>query len=101
MPPEVLAYASLPAEVIEARILSGAIPDQVAGALALAWAKMRQRARIFMVSGGIAPDAARALGFSPFPTVDAALEAALADHGPAARVAVLTHAPDMLPVLKG
>jgi nickel-dependent lactate racemase len=100
MHPEVLGYAGLPAEEVEARILSGAVPDQVAGALALAWAKMRQRARIFMVSGGITPEAARALGFTPFATVDTALEAALADHGPAARVSVLTHAPDMLPVLK-
>ena len=99
MHPEVLDYAGLPAEEVEARILSGAIPDVAAGALALAWAKMRQRARIFMVSGGIAPDAARALGFTPFTTVDAALEAALADHGPAAQVTVLTHAPDMLSVL--
>ena len=99
MHPEVLEYAGLTAEEIEARILSGAIPDQAAGALGLAWAKMRQRARIFLVSGGIAPEAARALGFTPFNTVDAALEASLSDHGPAARVSVLTHAPDMLPVI--
>ncbi len=36
--------------------------------------------------------------FAPFATVDAALQAALADQGAAARVAVLTHAPDMLPL---
>lgn len=99
MHPEVLAYAGLPAPEIEARILSGAIPDQAAGALALAWAKMRQRARISLVSGGIAPGAARALGFTPFATVEAALDAALVDHGAAAQVAVLTHSPDMLPIL--
>jgi nickel-dependent lactate racemase len=99
MHPEVLEYAGLPAAEIEARILNGAIPDVVAGALALAWARMRQRAHIFMVSSGIAPHAARALGFTPFATIDAALETALVDHGPAAQIAVLTHAPDMLPIL--
>ena len=99
MHPEVLDYASLPAEEIEARIQDGFIPDVAAGALALAWARMRQRARIFLVSGGIAAESAGALGFTPFATVDAALRAALADHGPEAQIAVLTHAPDMLPVL--
>jgi nickel-dependent lactate racemase len=100
MHPEVLEYAGLPAEEIEARIVSGAIPDRTAGALALAWAKIRQRAQVFMVSDGIAPDAARALGFRPFGTVDAALAAALAEQGSNAQVAVLTHAPDMLPVIR-
>ncbi len=99
MHPEVLAYAGLPAEEIEARILSGAIPDQAAGALALAWAKMRQRATISLVSAGIPPAAARALGFRPYPSVEQALSAALAEQGPAAQVSVLTHAPDMLPIL--
>ena len=99
MHPEVLDYAGLPAEEIEVRIQDGIIPDVAAGALALAWAKMRQRARIFLVSGGIAAESARALGFTSFATVDAALEAALADHGPGAQVSVLTHTPDMLPVL--
>lgn len=93
-----LRYTALAAEDIEARILSGEIEDRVSGALALAWAKMRQRARIFMVSAGISPDETRALGFRPFPTLDAALRAALADQGSSARAAVLTHAPDMLPV---
>jgi lactate racemase len=99
MHPEVLGYAALPAEEIEARILSGAIPDQVAGALALAWAKMRQRAQIFMVSSGISAEDARALGFRPFATADDALAAALAEMGPSAQVSVLTHAPEMLPML--
>ena len=52
-----------------------------------------------MVSSGIAAEEVRRLGFTPFPTVQAALDAALALQGPAARIAVLTHAPDMLPVI--
>jgi nickel-dependent lactate racemase len=100
MHPEILDYAALPAEQIEARILSGAIPDQVAGALGLAWAKMRQRAQIFMVSSGINAETACALGFRPFATPDDALKAALAEMGPSAQVSVLTHAPEMLPILE-
>jgi lactate racemase len=100
MHPEVLEYAALPAEEIEAHMVSGAIPDQAAGALALAWAKMRQRAQVYMVSGGIPDEHARALGFHPFSTLDAALAAALAEQGSTARVCVLTHAPDMLPLIQ-
>jgi lactate racemase len=95
---DILRYTALPAEEIEARILSGEIPDVVSGALALAWAKMRQRARIMLVSAGISAADTRALGFQPFATVDTALQAALAEQGAAANVAVLTHSPDMLPV---
>ena len=94
----ILAFTALPAEEIEARILSGEIKDVVSGALALAWAKMRQHASIFMVSAGISAQETAALGFRAFPTVDAALRSALAEQGAAARVAVLTHAPDMLPL---
>ena len=95
---DILRFTALPAEEIEARILNGEIQDVVSGALALAWAKMRQRASIYLVSSGISPHETSALGFTPFPSVDAALQSALAEQGLNARVAVLTHAPDMLPI---
>lgn len=98
MHPEVLDYAALPPGEIEARILSGAIADVAAGALALAWAKIRQRARVFLVSDGIPAPQSLALGFTPCASVENALAAALSEQGPGARVAALTHAPDMLPV---
>jgi hypothetical protein len=41
------------------------------------------------------------LGFTPCEDVQGALEAALRKHGPDARVNVLTHAPDTLPILLG
>ncbi|HEX7598956.1 MAG TPA: nickel-dependent lactate racemase, partial [Polyangia bacterium] len=62
MHPEVLDYAGLPPEEILARIQNGAIADVAAGALALAWAQVRQRLHIRLVSHGIPPAAARALG---------------------------------------
>src|SRR5512142_2430430 len=71
---DMLAFTGLDAEQIEARILDGTIRDVVSGALALAWAKVRQRAQVSLVSGGIKVEEARALGFTPFVSVDAALE---------------------------
>jgi nickel-dependent lactate racemase len=94
-----LAFAGLDAEQIEARILDGAIGDVVSAALALAWAKVRRRAPVSLVSDGISPEETRALGFTPFASVDTALEDAFRRHGLQATVTVLTHAPDMLPLV--
>lgn len=99
MHPEVLEYAGLPPEEILARIESGAIPDVAAGALALAWAKVRQRLHISLVSGGIAPAAAQTLGFRPFSSLEEALADSFRRHGAQASLAVLPYAPDTLPIV--
>lgn len=96
---DMLRYTALDAEEIERRIDDGTITDVVSGALALAWAKVRRRAWVSLVSGGIFPEEARALGFTPFATVEGALEDAFQRHGPGSKVTVLTHAPDTLPLL--
>jgi nickel-dependent lactate racemase len=93
-----LNFTALDAEKIEACIEAGDIADVVSGGLALAWAKMRQRACISLVSDGISDEETRALGFTPFASLDDALAEALGRHGPEARVTVLTHAPEMLPI---
>ncbi len=94
-----LEFTALDPAQIEERILDGTIRDVVSGALALAWAKVRQHASVSLVSGGITPEETRALAFTPFASVDAALEDAFRRHGPDAQVTVLTHAPEMLPVV--
>ncbi len=94
-----LAFTALPAERIERMIALGDIGDLVSGALALAWAKVRQRAAVSLVSHGIPHEDARALGFAPFSSLDDALEAALRRQGPDATISVLTHAPETLPIL--
>jgi nickel-dependent lactate racemase len=99
MHPDMLAVTSLEAGRIAALIEGGQLPDVVSGALALAWARVRQNAAVNLVSGGIQPEEARALGFSPFGSVEEALASALRRHGPEARISVLTHAPDSLPLL--
>lgn len=96
---EMLAFTALDADEIEARILDHVIGDVVSAALALAWAKVRQRATVSLVSGGITAEETRALGFHPFGSLDAALEDAFQQYGSRATVIVLTHAPDMLPLV--
>jgi nickel-dependent lactate racemase len=99
MHPEILQFTALPPKEIEDRIEDGRIADVVSGALALAWAKVRQNASVYLVSEGISDGDARALGFIPFPTLEVALEAAFRRMGETARLTVLTHAPDTLPLI--
>jgi hypothetical protein len=73
------------------------VRDEVGAALAIAWAQVKEREEVWIVSDGIRPDEAAKLGFRHFASVQEALDAALAQKGATARVTVLTHAPDMLP----
>jgi nickel-dependent lactate racemase len=98
---EMLSFTGLEADQLQNAIEKGEIRDRVSGALALAWAMIRQRAEITLVSDGISKEETRALGFTFCEDVQGALEAALRKHGPDARVNVLTHAPDTLPILLG
>ncbi len=74
--------------------------DEVAAALAIAWAQVKERETVFIVSDGICAEEATKLGFRHFASAQAALEAAVAEKGLQARITVLTHAPDMLPVIR-
>ena len=74
--------------------------DEVAAALAIAWAQVKERETVFIVSDGICAEEATKLGFHHFASAQAALEAAVAEKGQQARITVLTHAPDMLPVIR-
>ena len=80
-------------EMVAARELE----DEVGAALAIAWAQVREREEVWIVSDGIRPEEAEKLGFRYFAAVQEALDAALAQKGSGARITVLTHAPDMLP----
>ena len=73
--------------------------DEVAAALAIAWAQVKERETVYIVSSGICIEDAKKLGFRYFKTVQDALETALKEKGLDARITVLTHAPDMLPVI--
>lgn len=97
---EMLNITALDAGRIERMIEAGELADVVSGGLALAWAKMRERAMISLVSDGISELETNALGFIKQASVDDALAAALKRHGPDATVTVMTHAPEMLPILQ-
>jgi len=75
------------------------LQDEVAAALAIAWAQVKERETVYIVSEGICGADAKRLGFVSFPSVQEAFENAMKQKGPEARVTVLTHAPDMLPVI--
>jgi nickel-dependent lactate racemase len=77
----------------------GQLHDEVAAALAIAWAQVKERESVYIVSDGIGAEDAVKLGFTHFNTAQDALDAALRVKGDRARVTVLTHAPDMLPVI--
>lgn len=96
---DMLNFTALDADRIEELVDDGTIEDVVSAGLALAWAKMRQRSSISLVSGGIPNEHANALKFDPFGSLDDALSSALRRHGSDASVTVLTHAPEMLPML--
>ncbi|MEW6623449.1 MAG: nickel-dependent lactate racemase [Bacillota bacterium] len=96
---EMLDYAALPPDEVRSLLQEGKIADPVAAALAIAWGQVRQRANVYLVSGGITPLEAKKLGFSYFTDCQDAINHALQLYGPKAKIAVLTHAPDMLPVI--
>jgi lactate racemase len=96
---DMLEITALDADEIESMIDRGEMDDIVSGGLALAWAKIRQRADVSLVSGGISDTDARALAFTPYQSVEDALTAALRKYGEEATINVLTHAPDLLPML--
>ncbi len=73
------------------------LDDEVGAALAIAWAQVKEREEVWIVSDGICAEEAAKLGFRYFSSVQGALDKALAQKGSGARVTVLTHAPDMLP----
>ncbi len=97
---EIVDYAGLPSRQIKQMHQEGKIDDPVAAALGIAWAQVRERAQVYLVAGGISDDEARKIGFTPFKNVVEALQAALNVMGKQAKVAVLTHAPDTLPIIE-
>jgi nickel-dependent lactate racemase len=98
---ELLEYTAWSSERIRDAYRRGELENGVAAALAVAWAMVREKAQVIMVSPGISPGDKVRLGHIHAPDVPAALEMAFKSQGPAARVAVLTHAPDLLPIKIG
>ncbi len=98
--PEVerLGYHGL--DEVKTLVEKKSISDLVAAAhLVHVGRAIRDKARGIMVSPGIKPEVQRHLGFEPAQTPQEALEKALAMTSRAAKVAVLRHGGDVLPVI--
>lgn len=96
--PEMTELAGLSSRELVRRVEAGEVEDLVGAGLALAWAQVKERAQVWLVSDGISDEVARAVRFVPFPSVQDAVDAALRRVGPGARVAVIPYAPECLPL---
>jgi nickel-dependent lactate racemase len=63
-------------------------------------AKVRRKARVKIVSGGLPPDVLSSCFVEPAASVETALAGSLADYGPQAQVAVIPKGPYVLPTLR-
>lgn len=96
----ILDITGYSAECLKQLVAKKQVHDEVAAALAIAWAQVKERESVYIVSDGIGAEDSKKLGFNRFDSVQTALDAAFAKHGKTASVTVLTHAPDMLPIIK-
>jgi len=95
---ELLDFTHWGSEKIKAAYRQGKLTNGVATALATAWAMVREKADIITFSPGISPGDKEKLGHTHAPNLEWALSEALRRQGPDARITVLTHAPDTLPL---
>jgi nickel-dependent lactate racemase len=98
---DLLDYTAWPSAEIKNAYRAGRITNGVAAALAVAWAKVREKAQVITFSPGIRPEHKARLGHTHAPSLQWAVDEALRRQGRHARLAVLTHAPDMLPIAEG
>lgn len=97
---DLLQYTGWSSAEIKSAYRSGRLSNGVAAALAIAWALVREKAFVINYSPGIPPDHKAKLGHIHAPSLQWALDEGLKRQGKNARVAVLTHAADLLPVQK-
>ena len=95
---DLLEYTSWSSDEIQQGYRQGKINNGVAAALATAWAMVREKAMVITYSPGIPPEDKSRLGHTHADSIEDAIVQALHRHGEDARVSVLTHAPDMLPI---
>lgn len=97
--PAIMDFGLTPNADVLAGVARGEVKDEVAAATYMAMNVTRTRARVTLVSGGISPADARRLGLGLERDLDTAIARALARAKPEARIGVITHAADVLPLL--
>jgi len=100
--PAMLDFGCQSVDLVSEWVQHGEITDlMVAAELAIGGRVIRDRARGILVSPGIPPEAIRQLGFEPAAAPQEALEKALHRAGTEARVLVLHHGGEILPIVVG
>ena len=97
---DVLEITGYSMRELQDRVSRKEVHDEVAASLAIGWAQVKERESVYIVSDGVCAADAVKLGFTPFASVAEALASAMKQKGECARVTVLTHAPDMLPIIR-
>lgn len=97
--PKQVEYLGLDVGELLRRIAARKVDDPIAAAVCAKVKQVMQRARVFVVSEGLARDDLRAMGFTPFESVEEALGSALKEHGQDTRVAAITHGGETVPYL--
>lgn len=98
---DLVEYTAWSSQEIKDAYRSGRIKNGVAAALAIAWAQVREKATVITYSPGLSDFEKNALGHKCAASLQQAIDEALALQGPNAKISILTHAPDMLPVWAG
>jgi len=99
--PDVEHFGYKPYHEVKNLVEKGKIKDISAGAhLVHVGRVIREKARCILVSEGIDEKTAKRIGFDYASTFDEALKKALDKHGPKARIVVMRHASDLLPLIK-
>ena len=95
--PQLVELGETPAAEVLRMVEAGLIADEVAAATYLAFERTRRRVHVMLVSDGVSCTEARRIGITAMPSLDAALSAAFARHGTAARIGVVTQGADIMP----
>jgi nickel-dependent lactate racemase len=94
--PELVQLGQTPADAVLEMLNRGAIANEVAAATYLALDQTRRRIHITLVGDGIQAAEAGQIGLAATPSLEHALEMALARHGKDASIGVVTHGADFI-----
>lgn len=93
---QLVDFGTTPAEEVLALVAQGKVADEVAAATYLAFDQTRRRIQVILVTDGISSQEAAEIGISATPDFQEAFAAALARHGSAAKVGVITQGADIM-----
>lgn len=97
--PKQVEYMGLALADLLKRIAARELEDPIAAAVCAKVKQVMQRARVFVVSDGLAREDLRAMHFTPFESVEEAIAATLTEYGQDTKVAVITHGGETVPHL--